>query len=130
MRFGMTWLVPLLAMGLVGANTGCVPGGCFTEADPVLVAPATSCLKLEVGTICGAPDMEGANDCTEPLVLPPTSPGGASVRVEPGASVRYIMDSKSPGIRIISGSDTTVWAISARLGEQAITIAVAVHDID
>ena len=40
------------------------------------------------------------------------------------------MDPKSPGIRIISGGDTTNWVISALLGEQTITITVPVHDID
>jgi hypothetical protein len=129
MRFGMTLLVPLLTMDLVGATTGCT-GGCFTEADPVQVAPATSCLKLEVGTICGDAELEGSNDCTEPLILPPPSPGGEVVRVEPGASTRYTMNAKSPGIRIISTSDTTNWVISALLGEQTITITVPIHDID
>jgi hypothetical protein len=129
MRFGMTVLVPLLAMDMVGANTGCT-GGCFEEADPVRVAPATSCLKLEVGTICGDAELEGPNDCTEALVLPPPSPDGEAVRVEPGASTRYTMSSKSPGIRISSGDDTTNWVISALLGEQPITITVPIHDID
>jgi hypothetical protein len=129
MRFGVTLFVGLLAMDLVGANTGCT-GGCFSEADPVQVAPATSCLKLEVGTICGDAELEGSNDCTEALILPPSSSGGEAVRVEPGALVRYTMDRKSPGIRIISSGDITNWVISASLGEQAITITVPVHDID
>ena len=130
MRFGVTLLAPLLAMNLAGANTGCSPGGCFAEADAVLVAPATSCLKLEVGTICGDAELEGSNDCTEALVLPPSSPDGEPVRVEPGATMLYAMHPKSPGIRLISGSETTVWVISALLGDQTITIAVPVHDID
>lgn len=126
----MTLLVPLLVMDLVGANTGCAPGGCFAEADAVRVAPATSCLKLEVGTICGYPELEGSNGCTEALILPPSSSSGEAVRVEAGASVFYGMDSKSPGIRIVSGDDTSNWVISALLGEQTITITVPIHDID
>src|SRR5688572_1201699 len=130
MRFGMALLVPLLAMDLVGANTGCVAGGCFSEADPVRVAPATSCLKLDVGTICGDAELKGSNECSEALVLPPPTPDGEAVRVEPGASTRYSMNPKSPGIRIISGDDTRNWVISALLGEQSITITVPIHDID
>ena len=129
MCLGMTLLVPLLAMDMVGASTGCT-GGCFSEADPVRVAPATSCLKLEVGPICGDAELEGTNDCTEALVLPPPSTGGEAVRVEPGASMRYTMDPESPGIRIISGDDTSNWVISALLGEQTITITVPIHEID
>jgi hypothetical protein len=130
MRFGMTLLVPLLVMDMVAANTGCVPGGCFSEADAVQVSPATSCLKLEVGTICGEPDMEGSNGCSETLFLPPQGPGGQAVRVEPGASTRYTMKRDSPGIRIISAGDNRNWVISALLGEQAITITVPIHEID
>lgn len=40
------------------------------------------------------------------------------------------MNPKSPGIRIISGDDTSNWVISALLGEQAITITVPIYDID
>lgn len=122
-KFGIALLLSLLSVG----STGCT-GGCFEEADPVRVSPAASCLHLDVGTICGAPELKGPNNCPDALVLPPTSAGGEPVRVEPGASALYTMSSSSPGIRIIKGNPNTDWVISAMLGDQNIAITVTIHD--
>jgi len=129
MRFGMRLVVCFAEAGAVFGLTGCT-GGCFEEADPVRTSPATNCLKVEVGAICGDAELEGTNTCAEALTLPPTSPGGEEQRFEAGSSVRYTMHSTSPGIQIIKGKNNTDWVISARVGEQAVAIIVTIHEID
>jgi len=128
-RFGMRLLVCSLGLGSVLGLTGC-PGGCFEEADPVRTSPATSCLKVEVGTICGDAELEGTNTCAEALVLPPTEPGGEEQRFEAGGSVRYTLHRSSPGIRIFQGKNNTDWTISAKVGDQDVAIIVTIHEID
>lgn len=128
-----------LAVSLVALSTGalissaCVPGGCFSEAGPVVVQPKTECLKLwvgnpEDGTICGSPDLEGTNGCSDVLVLPPAVTGDTTNRVAPGGSVRYAMNRDAAGVRVTDHGDDSQWLIDAMLGEQQLAIAVSIRE--
>ena len=113
-------------------TTGC-EGGCFSQADRVVVQPANDCLQLFVGnpdsgTICGSPELQGTNTCDEALILPPAAPGDTEHGVAAGAPVFYTMNADSPGIRLMHRDDDTQWIIDARLGNQPIAIAVGIHE--
>ena len=116
------------------ALSGC-SGGCYSQAGSVTTTPDTACLTLFAGTsatdgtVCGAPDLSGKNDCALALTLPPLSPGGAPVVVAAGARLFHPLVNTSgvAGVTVTTHGDTTDYTLDATLGATPLVITFSVH---
>jgi hypothetical protein len=134
---GRKVLALLGVLVLAIATTPACTGGCYDIADPVRAEPQTDCLELYTGEsasdtrVCGTPQLGGVNHCSEALTLPSGSPTREPLVIAPDGKIVYAIPytSAPPAITVTSrGSGAMDYVIIASLGDQPITITVAVHE--